>query len=373
MRRLRILSLGLLGLLGLADVTRAQDLAVGSAALSGWRTGTPLDRRPTIPVSAYSSSPYYSGRYGSLAPPIFMTTLNTPGIYGAYSYGTGGITLTREPFFSAVYDDRETIPSTSITTAPLRRPTTPAGAPTMAAGPPSVTPAVPGSAVIETYPGQIPAVNVPATAPEGTTLRTMPAAPGATTSLSTENAARVVVRVPEDARLDFGGMTMPQTGRVRKFFTPPLVPGQRYHYDVQATWQEDGRTVVRERKVNVYAGEKADIDFLGPEENHERELHTRPILPAPVPAAAPGALPRTPPRPAAAAPPGSLPEPPTAIPPGYSGLSPAVPRVQPPAVPPEGTLETPPGMTPDAAPGTKPGKPPVVPPLRPTLPPVRGD
>jgi uncharacterized protein (TIGR03000 family) len=272
MTRFRILLFVLLALLTPVGAARAQ-VAVGSPALNGWTRGSPLDRRPIVPVSAYSSSAYYSGRYGSLAPPIFMTTLQTPGIYGAYSFGTGGITLTREPWFYPVYDDRETIPAISITTAPLRRLDTPAGAPTLAAGPPSVVPALPGNATIRTYPDQVPAV---------------PAA-----SLSTETTARVVVRVPEEARLEFEGVAMPQTGRVRKFVSPPLTPGQRYQYEVRATWrEEDGRTVVRTRRINVYAGEKADIDFLSPNEEHaERELRTRPILPAPSPAARPGAPP----------------------------------------------------------------------------------
>ncbi len=235
-----------------------------------------MDRRPIVPVSAYSASPYYSGAYGSLADPIFMTTLHTPGIYGAYSYGTGGITLTREPWFPPVLDDRHDIPAVSITTAPLRDATTPAGAATLYAAPPSVTPVAPGSAALQTIPAQTPAA--PAT------LRATPApAPPQT--------ARVVVRVPEDARLEFEGVAVPETGRVRKFTTPPLVPGKRYLYDVRATWQEDGRPVVKERQITVFAGEKADIDFLSPsEENSARELRARPKPPAP-PRPAPGVTP----------------------------------------------------------------------------------
>jgi uncharacterized protein (TIGR03000 family) len=180
----------------------------------------------------------------------------------------------------------------------------------------------------------------------------------------------VVIRVPEEARLEFEGVAMPETGRIRKFVSPPLVPGQRYHYDIRATWEEDGRTVKRERRVTVYAGEKAEIDFLEPtEENRERQLHTQPIRPAPrktapkmpypeppkgfrgeYPEAPVGTTPAAPPRPAA----------------------PGPPRGKTPAVPPEEYLEEPPGMTPDVPPETKPGKPPVVPPLRPTLPPNRG-
>jgi uncharacterized protein (TIGR03000 family) len=383
MIRLRLMPLFLLAFLAPAGSAQAQ--AVGSPALAGWTSGSPLDRRPIVTVRAYSSSAYYSGSYGSLAPAIFMTTLNTPGIYGAYSFGTGGITLTREPWFTAVYDDRETIPSTTITTLPLRRPTTPAGAPTLAAAPPSVVPAVPGSATVPTYPGQIsPVATPPAAAPEDSILRTSPppeVPPAPTASLSSEKSARVVVRVPEDARLEFEGVTMPQTGRIRSFVTPALLPGQRYHYDVRAVWQEDGRTVVHERKVNVYGGEKAEVDFLSPEENAERELHTRPILPAPVPGAPPRTAPRAAPRPAPGTPPRAAPETPPRVSPKVPQEPPTRtfpwidPDTPPPVMPgtnPRGPLETPQGLPPDVSPETKPGKPPVVPPLRPTLPPNRG-
>jgi uncharacterized protein (TIGR03000 family) len=238
----RIVPLALWALLAPAGAARAQ-VAVGSPALAGWTAGGLLDRRPIVAVSAYSSSPFYSGWHGSLAEPIFMTTLQTPGIYGAYSFGTGGITLTREPWFYPVPDDRDIIPAITVTTAPLRSLRTSAGVPTMAGG------------------------SLPALPPD---------------SPARELTAQVVVRVPEDARLEFGGVSMPQTGRVRRFVSPPLVPGQRYRYDVRATWQEDGRTVVCERQANVYAGEKTDLDFLSPREgNWERELQTKPPLLSP--------------------------------------------------------------------------------------------
>jgi uncharacterized protein (TIGR03000 family) len=346
MTRLRLIPLVCFALLAPAAAARAQ--AVGSPALAGWTTGSPVDHRPIVPVRDYSSSAYYSGKYGSLASPIFMTTLQTPGIYGAYDFGNGGITRTREPWFSAVYDDRETIPATSITTLPLRRPSTPAGAPTLAAGPPSVVPAVPGSATVPTYPGQLSPV---ATPPEETGtpmgLRTIPGRvpPASTEAPAAEETARVVVRVPDDARLEFEGVAMPETGRIRKFVSPPLVPGRRYHYDVLATWQEDGHTVTHERRINVYAGEKAEVDFLAPpEENRERDLRTRPILPPPS-SAAPART--VPPRSAVLAPPRrTLPAAPAGtVPPAPRRPTPAAPGGKTPAVPPEGYLESPPGMT----------------------------
>ncbi len=247
MMRSRILPLALVALMAPAGAARAQ-MAVGSPALSGWTSSSPWSRRPAVPVSAYSSSPYYSANsYGSLAEPIFMTTINTPGIYGAYSYGTGGITLTREPRFYPVIDDRQTIPATDVTSAPVRYlgSRTPAGLVTLTTG-------------------------------------TTPPAPLDNGAASRAVTARVVVRVPEDARLEFEGVTMPEVGRIRQFVTPELLPGRTYRYDVRATWKEDGREVVFQRSIRVSAGDKAEIDFLSPyEDNRDRQLHTGSVLPAP--------------------------------------------------------------------------------------------
>jgi uncharacterized protein (TIGR03000 family) len=109
--------------------------------------------------------------------------------------------------------------------------------------------------------------------------------PSAAPLLSVDSVARVVVRVPDDAQVEFGGVFVEQTGRVRRFTTPPLTPGQKYTYDVRAAWTENGRPVAKERQIIVFAGEKVDIDFLRPdEESGARELRTRPL---PAPAAAP--------------------------------------------------------------------------------------
>jgi uncharacterized protein (TIGR03000 family) len=253
---------GLLALLVPAAAVRGQERAVGSPSASGYTSGWSLDRRPIVPVTDYAASAYYGGRLSSLAPPIFMTTLSTPGIYGAYDYGTGGLTLTREPWFYPVLDDRERIPAVTTTITPLRDLYTPAGAPTLYAGPPSVTPRVPGSATVRTLPEQVLTARALATTPRP------------------ELAARIVVRLPEDARLEFQGTTVPQLGRIRKFETPLLVPGKKYLYDVRASWSEEGKPVVRQRQVAVYGGERTDVDFLdGTEQHNVRELRAQPVQP----------------------------------------------------------------------------------------------
>jgi uncharacterized protein (TIGR03000 family) len=236
-----------------SGVVRAQGGLSG--ALVGWTSGSPLDRRPLVTAGQYAASEYVPGSYGSLAPPIFMTVLNTPGIYGAYSYGVAPLTFNREPLFYPAYDDRQVIPAITVTIAPLRDRTMANGAPTFLVGTPRTTPDVPGTRALSTIPGQV------------------PAAPAETSA--GENVARVVVRVPENAQLEFGGVAVGQTGRVRKFTSPPLTPGQKYRYSIRATWTESGRTVTKDRQIFVYAGEKADVDFLGPDaanEQNEREM-----------------------------------------------------------------------------------------------------
>src|SRR2546423_9656308 len=95
--------------------------------VSGYTTGSQIDRRPVVPVTAYSASTYVPGSfrtYGSLAEPIFMTTINTPGIYGAYSYGVAPLTFNREPTFYPAYEPRLDVPAVTTTIAPVRPPST---------------------------------------------------------------------------------------------------------------------------------------------------------------------------------------------------------------------------------------------------------
>jgi uncharacterized protein (TIGR03000 family) len=248
-------------LLSAATTCRAQ-------ALSGWTSGSPLDRRPLVPVSAFSSSPYVPGIYGSLAPPIFMTTIHYPGQYGAYSYANGAIVYPREPRFYPSLESTSIIPAVTTTVEPFRRLDTPAGAATLYANPPVDVPTSPGSTTLTTVVPREPALPVDEVA---------------------ENTARVVVRLPEEAQLEFQGIPIPGSGRVRKYTTPPLPQRKDYHYDVRAIWRENGRDVVQERRVTVYPGARVDIDFIAPppETSRERELRTEPLRSSPT----------TPPRP----------------------------------------------------------------------------
>jgi uncharacterized protein (TIGR03000 family) len=79
-----------------------------------------------------------------------------------------------------------------------------------------------------------------------------------------ENAALIDMLVPEKAEVWFDGTKTTQTGVARQFYTPALSPGQDYHYEIRAKWMENGKEVVRTRKILVRAGDHLGVNFLGP-------------------------------------------------------------------------------------------------------------
>jgi uncharacterized protein (TIGR03000 family) len=78
------------------------------------------------------------------------------------------------------------------------------------------------------------------------------------------NLVYLRVRVPADAEVWVEGQKTQQTGTDRLFYSPPIVPGKTYVYEVRARWMVDGRVVDRARKVRVRAGQESAIDFLRP-------------------------------------------------------------------------------------------------------------
>jgi len=94
-----------------------------------------------------------------------------------------------------------------------------------------------------------------------------PPATGTTQSLYTPSgtATRVTVRLPADAQLWVDNFQPTLTGAVRVLMTPPLQPGQSYHYTVKARWDDNGRPVLQERVVNFQAGGDVTVDFTQPE------------------------------------------------------------------------------------------------------------
>jgi uncharacterized protein (TIGR03000 family) len=83
------------------------------------------------------------------------------------------------------------------------------------------------------------------------------------TPVQGEGTAKVTVIVPPDAEVYVDGSPTTQTGSERPFVTPPLQQGQNYSYQIRATWNADGDTVSRTRKVLVRAGADVRVDFTG--------------------------------------------------------------------------------------------------------------
>ena len=50
--------------------------------------------------------------------------------------------------------------------------------------------------------------------------------------------------------------------------TPSLEHGQKFAYNIKATWTENGKPVVRERQVNFYAGDRLMVNMTAPPMNN---------------------------------------------------------------------------------------------------------
>ena len=51
---------------------------------------------------------------------------------------------------------------------------------------------------------------------------------------------------------------------MRTFVSPPLTPAVDYVYVIRGQWAENGKPVVREKKVTVRAGDSVTVDLNQP-------------------------------------------------------------------------------------------------------------
>jgi uncharacterized protein (TIGR03000 family) len=77
-------------------------------------------------------------------------------------------------------------------------------------------------------------------------------------------AARVVVKLPEDARLFVENDPCPLTSAERAFDTPELQPGVTYHYMIRAEVTRGGQVVKESKRVTVRAGQETVVEFGEP-------------------------------------------------------------------------------------------------------------
>ncbi len=196
----------------------------------GWVQGTRYAPSPGYLGESYSS-PYYTtfgftlngfrprfyDSYATGTLPTYLTSINYPNIYGSYGYmfAPGRFTFSAQP--------------ADYTTAPT---------------------------IYGVY------------APETNALVATPALPN-TAATPLQTTATINVVLPANAELTFQGVRMAQMGDYRRFATPPLVPGNNYTYDIQATWRENGQVVTRERRVPIQAGDQLTVDLLSPAPSSE--------------------------------------------------------------------------------------------------------
>jgi uncharacterized protein (TIGR03000 family) len=77
-------------------------------------------------------------------------------------------------------------------------------------------------------------------------------------------SATVVVRVPANAELYCDGVKMSLTGTERNFVSPPLPPGRAYPYEIRVRYLgADGKPIEQARQVQVQAGQRTAVDFVG--------------------------------------------------------------------------------------------------------------
>jgi len=220
-------------------------MAIATVALllhSGWTaaqspvlpgpTSTPSANQPTEPLPTPASlapatpvivTPAYEGMGGgvsskfSLYPlrstsPIMMTSINYPGVYGAYYYGAAPQAWTQ-----------------GVSAAPMTL------RPSWTTLPPSVAIAY------------------------GSPLYGPPARPVAAPANSA--AASITIHTPEGASVWVQDQALVGTAPRFVYTTPLLRPNQLYRYEVRAAWSQDGQPVTDSQTVTLQAGERHVIGF----------------------------------------------------------------------------------------------------------------
>ncbi len=85
--------------------------------------------------------------------------------------------------------------------------------------------------------------------------------PGGNYKPTPDNRAHIWLRVPADAQVWFGGKETKQTGALRLYDTPPLTPGEKYHYEVRVRWMKDGKPIEEKRRIAVEARDWLRFDL----------------------------------------------------------------------------------------------------------------
>jgi uncharacterized protein (TIGR03000 family) len=164
--------------------------------------------------------------------PTYLTSINYPTVYGAYSTFPYVGSVAPTSAVISPFNALPTSPAVVVLSAPQN--------------PPIVTPT-------------LSTATLTAQLPRTTTITTeLPAGVRASGT-----SAVININVPQSAELRIQGRKMTMTGGERQFVSPPLDPGQRYSYNVTATWNENGKPITQTQRVIVRAGDRTGVTFLG--------------------------------------------------------------------------------------------------------------
>jgi uncharacterized protein (TIGR03000 family) len=75
------------------------------------------------------------------------------------------------------------------------------------------------------------------------------------------DTARIIVKLPADARLIVDGVTFTAPDGIRTFETPRLEPGRSYFYTLRAELVRNGQTHAEDKRVVVEAGKEVNVEF----------------------------------------------------------------------------------------------------------------
>jgi uncharacterized protein (TIGR03000 family) len=91
------------------------------------------------------------------------------------------------------------------------------------------------------------------------------AAPAVWGQAAAQDKQRALLRVKvaeDDTTITVDGNPTKQTGKSRRFYSPPLQPGKKYHYEFVAVWKPNNyETFTLTRKVPVEAGSDIEVDL----------------------------------------------------------------------------------------------------------------
>jgi len=78
----------------------------------------------------------------------------------------------------------------------------------------------------------------------------------------TPGSGTIVLKIPADAAVVISGTKTMQKGSVRTFYTPDLLPGWKYQYEVTVTWTEGGKAQKRTEWIDVIPGKTTNLDWI---------------------------------------------------------------------------------------------------------------